>query len=362
MTSTSKPNSSTLNAFLVGASSALIICLAIYFGSGRLEHFDHALYYYAIGSILGAFAVGYRFTLWSSRPPSRLYFIRGWQLLTKSGPKYAKRSPESKSAAAAIELAKSAAVNFAAQNFIRKRSYYRWIMHLCLSGGCTLAFAVTFPLVFGWVHFTTPLDNPEYYHVILLGIKVDAFDVHSIKALLMFNALNIAAIFALIGLVMAFIRRLTDAGEIATQTFYEDFLPLIIIALVTVTGLALTVSYKFMGGQGHGTLVWIHMLCVISLIFYIPFGKLFHMFQRTCALSVSMYKKAGEEEEQAVCLITGKEFASKRHVEDMKIVLDQLGYNYRYTDEEGNEIHYADVSPAGRRRLLALNQGKSLGR
>lgn len=362
MTTPADKGKTTAKGLAVGVLAAFLVCLAIYIGSGGLEHFDHALYYYAVGSVLGAFAVGYRFTIWASRPPSRMYFRRGFQLLLKSGPKYAKRSPESKNASAPAELAKAAATNFAAQNFIRKRSYYRWIMHICLSGGCTIAFAVTFPLVFGWVHFATPIDNAEIYHVMLFGIHVDTVNVHSIKAGLLFNALNIAAILALVGLVMAFIRRLTDEGEKATQTFYEDFLPLIIIALVTVTGLALTVSYKFMDGNGHGTLAWIHMLCVIALIFYIPFGKLFHMFQRSCSLCVSMYKKSGENEEQAVCIVTGQEYAPKRHVDDMKEVLDELGFNYRYQDENGNEIHYADVSPAGRRRLLALNQGRSLGR
>ena len=82
----------------------------------------------------------------------------------------------------------------------------------------------------------------------------------------------------------------------------------------------------------------------------------------SAAFCVSAYKKAGENEEQAKCLVTGDEFASKRHVEDLKIVLDQLGFNYRMKDERGNEVHYADISPAGRRRLIALNQGKSLNR
>ena len=29
-------------------------------------------------------------------------------------------------------------------------------MHQCLFWGCLLAAAITFPLVFGWVHFETP--------------------------------------------------------------------------------------------------------------------------------------------------------------------------------------------------------------
>ncbi|MDQ8183267.1 respiratory nitrate reductase subunit gamma [Pelagicoccus sp. SDUM812005] len=345
-------------ALAIGATAALLTVGGIYFGSGQLEHFDPALFWYAIASVLAAFAVGYRFTLWASRPPSRMYFKRALQMLLRSGPKYA----AAKAPSAEVEIAKSAAVNFGAQNFIRKRSYFRWIMHLCLSGGCTLAFAVTFPLVFGWIHFGTPLDDAETYQVIAFGITVDTFSIHSVKAFLAFNALNIAAVFVLIGLVMAGYRRLTDAGERAVQTFYEDILPLILIAAVTVTGIALTISYKFFDGLYHGSMVWIHLITVVALIFYIPFGKLFHMFQRSCALAVTAYKKKGGAEAQAKCLVTGEDYAPQRHVDDLKIVLDQLGFNYRYTTEDGQEVHYQDISPKGRRRLIALNQGKALKR
>ncbi|MBK1877358.1 hypothetical protein [Pelagicoccus mobilis] len=345
-------------AFTVGTSLSLATVAGIYFGSGMLEHFDPALFWYAVASVLAAYAVGYRFTLWASRPPSRMYFKRGMQMIFGGGPKYKSNNAPS----AAGEIAKSAATNFAAQNFIRERSYFRWIMHLCLSGGCTLAFAVTFPLVFGWLHFTTAPDNAEIYNVVAFGVTVRTFSIHSIEATLAFNALNISAVFVLIGLFMAGYRRLTDAGERATQTFYEDILPLILIAAVTVTGIALTISYKFFDGLYHGSMVWVHLLSVVALIFYIPFGKLFHMFQRTCALCVTAYKKKGAKEEQATCLVTGEEFASQRHVDDLKIVLDELGLNYRFTTEDGKEVHYQDISPQGRRRLIALNQGKLLKR
>ncbi len=351
--------SASTKAITAGTASALGLILAIYIGSNGLKHFDHALYWYAIGSIAGAFAIGYRFTLWASRPPSRLYFKRGLQLLLRSGPKYEARR---KKTLPETELAKATAINFAGQNFIRKRNYYRWIMHLCLSGGCALAFAITFPLVFGWIHFETPLEDAEVYHVMVFGKHVDTFNVHSLKGSLLFNSLNIAGILALIGVVMASVRRMTNAGEKAVQTFYEDILPLILIFCVAITGLALTVSYKYLAGQGYEALVWVHMITVIALILYIPFGKLFHLFQRTASLCVSMYKKAGDNEEQATCLITGEKFASKRHVEDLKIVLDELGFDYRFKDEDGNEVHYQDISPSGRRRLLAVNQGKPLGR
>lgn len=357
MTHRNQPNSKH-RALLAGLSLSAIVVAGIYFGSGQLEHFDPALFWYAIGSVLAAFAVAYRFTLWASRPPSRMYFKRGAQLLFRTGPKFTK----SASPFTEAELAKAAAVNFAGQNFIRRRSYYRWIMHLCLSGGCTLAFAVTFPLVFGWIHFTTPLDESEVYNVVAFGFTVDTFSIHSVKAFLAFNALNIAGIAVMVGLAMAGYRRMTDAGERAVQTFYEDILPLILIAFVTITGLALTVSYKFLEGLYHQSMVWIHLVSVLALIFYIPFGKLFHMFQRTCSLCVSMYKKAGAKEEQATCIVTGEPFTSKRHVEDLKEVLDQLGFNYRFETEDGESVHYQDISPKGRRRLIALNQGKQLKR
>ena len=345
----------------IGLLCAVTLALSIYIGSGGMKHFDHALFWYAMGSVGAAFAVGYRFTLWMNRPPTRMYFKRGLQLLFRKGPKFPKGTVQPR-AKPEYDYAKATMENFVGQKLIRKRSYYRWIMHLCLSGGCSLAFAVTFPLVFGWIHFETPMDDAETYHVMVWGKQMDTFEVHSVKAILMFNVLNISGIIVMVGLVMAAWRRLSDAGERAVQTFYEDILPLILIAAVTLTGLALTVSYKFMDGQGHGSLVWIHMVCVIGLIFYIPFGKLFHIFQRTISLCVSVYKKSGADEAQQVCLVTGKEYAPKRQVEDLKEVLDELNFDYRFTNENGESIHYQDISPEGRRRLVALNQGMNLGR
>ncbi|MEW6304766.1 MAG: hypothetical protein AB1705_14930, partial [Verrucomicrobiota bacterium] len=256
---------------------------------------------------------------------------------------------------------KAFAQNFVAQLFIRQRSVYRWVMHLCLSGGCTLAFAITFPLVFGWVHFEPLGGDAEMYRVKVFGFAVDQFHVHSAKAFVMFNLLNFSAVIVLVGLVMAAIRRVTDAGERAVQTFTEDILPLLLIFAVTATGLMLTVSYKFMAGKGHGIIAIVHMVSVIALLFYIPFGKLFHMFQRVCSLCVSLYKKAGAEGPRAHCRRCGEDYASQMHVDDLKVVLDQLGFDYRFATPQG-EVHYQDICPTCRRRMLALNQGRTVGR
>jgi NNP family nitrate/nitrite transporter-like MFS transporter len=361
------PNRIALGAgvLLVAATAA-----AIAVGSGGMHHFDPALTGYALGSLMAAFAVGYRFSVWAQRPPSRMYFKRGLELLfTRAKPRASVPVAQARSEGVkapilpigAGTLGVALARNFVAQEFIRRRGGLRWIMHLCLSGGCTLAFAITIPLVFGWIHFE-PLDgDAEMYRVIALGLQVDSFSVHSIKALVMFNLLNISAVLVLVGLVLAAWRRITDSGERATQTFAEDILPLILIFAVTATGLALTVSYKFLAGRGHGLWAIVHMVSVVALLLYIPFGKLFHIFQRTCSLAVSRYKKVGASGRRAHCIRCGEDFASAMHVDDLKTVLDELGFNYRFAGAHG-EVHYQDVCPACRRGLLALNQGRTIGR
>ncbi len=358
-----KPNPTAL---LAGTSLMLATVAAIAVGSVWMRHFDPALTGYAAGALVAAFAVGYRFAVWAQRPPSRMYFKRGIELMFRragAAPHAAKEAaaPTMPMPYGAGTLGYALARNFVAQEFIRRRSGYRWIMHLCLSGGCTLAFAITFPLVFGWVHFASFADNAEMYHVAAFGMNVDSFSVHSFKAFLMFNLLNISAILVLVGLVMAGWRRFTDPGERATQTFSEDIVPLLLIFAVTATGLALTVSYKFLAGRGHGLWAIVHMVSVVALLLYIPFGKLFHMFQRTCSLCVSRYKMAGEAGPRAHCWRCGGDFASQMHVDDLKTVLDELGFNYRFQGAQG-EVHYQDICPACRRGLLALNQGRTIGR
>ncbi len=353
-------------ALVAGGLLTLAVVLFIALGSHGFVHFDAALTGYAIGTMLAAFAVGYRFMVWAQRPPSRMYFKRGLQLFFRRV-EVSSRSPQP-AARPALPLPHGAgtlgfalARNFVAQEFIRKRGGYRWIMHLCLSGGCTLAFAITFPLVFGWIHFESFADNAEMYRVLMFGLPVDSFSVHSLKALVMFNALNISAVLVLVGLVLAAYRRLTDAGERATQTFLEDILPLLMIFAVTATGLALTVCYKFLEGRGHHLWAVVHMVSVVALLLYIPYGKLFHMFQRTCSLCVSRYKKVGAAGPRAHCRSCGEDFASQMQVDDLKVVLDQLGFDYRFATAHGH-IHYQDICPACRRKLLALNQGRSIGR
>jgi hypothetical protein len=220
-----------------------------------------------------------------------------------------------------------------------------------------LAFALTFPLVFGWIHFESVPAHAEIYRLFFLGYPVEEFAVNSVRGFLHFNLLNLSAVLMLFGLVLSVKLRMSDKGEMAIQTFADDVLPLLLLFTVSVTGLMLSVSSHFMAGYGFQFLGMAHAASVIGLLLYLPFGKLFHIVQRPLSLGVSFYKEAGKTGERAHCRRCGADYASSMHVEDLKTVLDQLGFNFRFGD-----VHYQEFCPQCRRRLLAINQARVVGR
>ena len=197
-------------------------------------------------------------------------------------------------------------------------------MHACLSWGGMLAFALTFPLVFGWIHFESLPDNAEIYRVFVMGFPVEQFPVHSLSGFLHFNLLNISAVVLLVGLVLSVKLRMSDKGEFAIQTFADDVFPVLLLFAVCITGLMLTVSAKFLAGSGFQFIGMTHAASVIGLLLYLPFGKLFHIIQRPLSLGVSFYKEAGLAGPAApVAFVAAKDYASQLHVDDLKTVLDR---------------------------------------
>ena len=166
-------------------------------------------------------------------------------------------------------------------------------MHACLSWGGMLAFAVTFPLVFGWIHFESLPDNAEIYRVFVHGFPVEQFAVHSLRGFLHFNLLNISAVILLVGLVLSVKLRMSDKGEFAIQTFADDVFPILLLFAVCITGLMLTVSAKFLAGSGFQFIGMAHAASVIGLLLYLPFGKLFHIIQRPLSLACPFINRQG---------------------------------------------------------------------
>jgi len=333
-------------AFSAAMVAGGAVTLFIVIGSQGLRHFDWMLLHYALATVFAVAASTYRVVLWLRRPPTRRYWKQNWRLFRTGS--IVQNS---------LRLGQLLFNNVGAQKFIARRSRYRWIMHMCLSWGGITAFAITFPLVFGWVHFETPPGDLEKYHVVFLGMHVQEFSVHSIIAFLTFNALNISAVLMLIGVSMALYRRLTDGGAIALQRFSNDILPLLLLFVVAASGLGLTISAHFMDGRGFPFVAAAHAASVIILLLSLPFGKLFHIFQRPAHIGVGLYKCAGQSGAQAHCGRCGEVFASQMHVDDLKLVFAELGLDAHLG---GPVSHYQEVCPPCRRRLLALNQGKTM--
>jgi hypothetical protein len=102
----------------------------------------------------------------------------------------------------------------------------------------------------------------------------------------------------------------------------------------------------------------VHALTVILGLMYIPFGKLFHIFQRPANLGVAYYKREGLEGEQQRCARCGEPFASAMQMTDLKEVLPQVGFDYALVSGEGS---YQDNCPLCRRKLVALAQSRGVG-
>ncbi|MBV6459467.1 MAG: hypothetical protein HONBIEJF_02615 [Fimbriimonadaceae bacterium] len=180
-----------------------------------------------------------------------------------------------------------------------------------------------------------------------MGMGMFAFPPNSVVGFLMFNGLNISAVMVLAGVGLAMHRRMFDRGARAVQTLANDLIPLFLLFAVSVTGLMITASYKFMHGENFAFLSLLHAFTVVVLLLWLPFGKLFHVIQRPAQLGVAYYKEEGERTEQAICSRSGVPYQSQMHHDDMVAVMRELDIDFG---------PHQDLSPAEKRRLIALNQ------
>jgi hypothetical protein len=329
-------------ATFAGLLATLALATFIVLGSGSLVRFDAALLCYTFATLFAAFGVTYRWVMWLQRPPTAMYWKRGVQLLWRKGGLFRHGLP----------LVRRFAADFAGNRFIWRRGWLRGAAHWCIMWGCIVALAITFPLVFGWVHFETLPDDLTRYRVHVFGLPAGEFVIASLFGFFVFHGLVWSSFLVIAGVLLALRRRLRDNGAAALQQFGEDFLPLLLLFAISVTGLLLTVSYTWMGGYAYEFLAILHAATVIFTLLWLPFGKLFHIFMRPAHLAVGLCKDAGREGEQARCKRCGCAFASRMHVEDLIAVERQLGYRYDMSDQAAP--HYQWICPACRRALVCL--------
>ena len=337
---------------VAGLIATVTLAVLIVVGSRNLNHFDAALVGYTFATLFATFGITYRYAMWLQRPPTRMYWRRGWQVF--ADPRSIGRN--------LLELGRRFVLEFAANRFIFRRGRTRWAAHWLIMWGCLIAAAITFPLVWGWIHFETLPGNTSMYRTFVFGFAVQDFPVESWFAFVIFHGLVWASILVIAGVMIAFRRRMIDHGAVAVQQFGEDILPLLLLFSISVTGLMLTVSYTWLRGYAYDFLAILHAITVILTLVWLPFGKFFHLFQRPAQLGVSFYKDVGRVSEQAKCARCGQPFAALMMVRDLIAVERQLGFSYEMNRKSGNgeagrPEHYQHICPKCRRALFGLAQG-----
>ena len=332
-------------AVVTGVVATAVLAGLIVAGSRNLRHFDAALIGYTFATLFATFGITYRYSMWLQRPPTRMYWRRGWRAF--ASPRLLLRN--------LLTLAKRFVVDVVATRFIFRRGVERGAAHWLIMWGCLIAAAITFPLVWGWVHFETVPGDLESYRTYAFGFAVQDFKIHSVVAFVIFHGLVWSSFLVIAGVMLAMRRRMADRGAEAVQQFGEDILPLVLLFAISVTGLMLTASYTWMKGYAYDFLAILHAVTVIFTLLWLPFGKFFHLFQRPAQLGVSFYKDEGRRSEQAKCARCGAAFASAMMVRDLAVVERQLGF--RYEMDHPRAEHYQQVCPKCRRALFGLAQG-----
>ena len=338
---TAAPSDRSLSRARLSASVISAVFATVLISGWAIFEFDMALVCYGVATVLSTYAFVVRFSLWYQRPATNSYYRRAFEHLRQ-----VKQWPHLMPA-----LIKRVTAYFGGNAFVAKRGLLRWFAHWPIMLGCVMAASIAFPLVFGWVWFTSVPENLNNYQLMVFHIPLMQFATDSFFAFMLFHGLVWASFPVLLGVGVAFVRRLRNRGDLATQNMADDFMPLIALFVLSVTGLLLAVSYTWLSGAAHDTIAWLHAGVVIVTILWLPYSKFMHVPQRS--LKVAEMITSICDTEMACCKRCEQAFASRAQIEDLKRVEAQLGFNY--TD---GEEHYQDVCPRCRRANLVLAQGQ----
>lgn len=328
-----------------GLLATLALAGSILIGSRNLAHFDAALIAYTAAVLFATFGLTYRYAMWLQRPPTAIYWKRGWQTFFQRG--YTARN--------AANWVRYVGNDILLNRFILARDWLRGAAHLLIMWGCIIAIGITFPLVFGWLHFESLPADLDWYQAYIFGFPTFQFPIHSFFAFLMFHGLVWSSFLVIAGVMLAMRRRMREESAAALQIFSEDFMPLIMLFAVSLSGLMLTASYTWMKGYAYDFIAILHAITVIGTFLWLPFGKFFHIFQRPAQIGVRFYKDVGEATEPAHCRRCGVPFTSLMHVQDLIKTEQALGYRY---EMDGAVEHYQWICPPCRRAMVALAQAQ----
>ena len=167
--------------------------------------------------VFAAFGITYRYAMWLRRPPTRMYWRRGWSVFLT--PRYIGSN--------AVEGLRRFTLAFAANRFIFRRGRMRRLAHWLIMWGCVIAAAITFPLVWGWIHFETVPDRLDLYRAYVFGVPILTFLIESLFGFLVFHGLVWSALLVISGVMIAFRHRMVARAAVTLQLFAQDVMPLV---------------------------------------------------------------------------------------------------------------------------------------
>jgi hypothetical protein len=324
----------TLTKPLRDATVATIaLLLAIYVGSGRLAHLDLALLGYLGASVVAFAGATYRASAFWRRRASAFYAGALAATLRR-----ALTQPSELRA-----VLRSATSDLIAQSFVARRSRVRWIGHLLLSLGTLASFAITVPLVFGWLHFAAA--GPDQYRAVAFGVPTTSFAVDGVVGWLAFHGLSLAGGAVLIGALVFLTLRFRQRALPGITTGFH-LAPLVLLLIVAATGLALPATRHAPRLFDIASVA--HEIAVIVLLAAIPFSKLHHVLIRPLQLGARAVKRS---EDRVVCTVCGGALAPRAQCDAVRALLEARGL----------AVDALDCCPPCRRRRLATTQAALVG-
>jgi len=308
------------------ATTALIGAIAV--GSGFGARLDPALFGYLGATLVAAFACTWRASAFWRRPASAFYARALLGALRRPG------SLRATAVAAGRDLA--------AQDFIRQRSTARWLAHMLLAFGTLASFAITLPLVFGWLHFAA--DGDYHYRVVLAGVPTLRFAVDGVIGWLLFHGLSLAAVAVVAGAAY-FVGVRLRARRLPGATAGFAMAPLALLILVALTGLALPASRGWPGL--FPIAAFVHQVTVVVLLVALPFSKLAHVLIRPLQLGARAVRGAGAVWQP--CASCGAPLAPVAQQQAVGALLAQRGMRLAQ--------HLSHCPPCRRKQVAAAQAG-----
>ena len=278
-----------------------------FIGSDRLVWFDAALVGYLFGSIFAVFGVVYRYAVWLRRPPTAMLNRRGWDAFrpaqgAQRWPRCRRWSPRTCS-----PRGSSAA----------GRGPGGWPTSWC-SGAASSPRSSRSRSTLGLLHFESVGQQADRYQVYVSRVGTLQLRRRQRRRLGHLPRARHRRGAGARRRVHLPAPPAARPGALAVERS-GDFLALAGLFAVSVTGLFLTVSSMWLEGRFYSALNTIHALTVILGLMYIPFGKLFHIFQRPGQPRRRLLQ-AGRTPTAppAACRRCGEPFASAQQIADLK--------------------------------------------